>query len=76
MTRSEGVVLTLTARGEAGQPARLSQSVKIPAPAGEYLVNVALMTHVENNSVLGRVKNSVYSQGKLHRTEIGCQMTA
>ena len=39
-------------------------------------MDICLMSDIEYDMVLGRIENSVYSNGKLGNTEIGCEMAS
>ena len=67
MSGDEGVVFALSGLGEAGEAAELPQGVKQRLPAGEGLVDVALVPHVEH---------PVDGHRQLHRSQVGGQMAA
>ena len=76
MSGDEGVVFALSGLGEAGEAAELPQGVKQRLPAGEGLVDVALVAHVEHQTVLRRVEHPVDGYRQLHHAQIGRQMPA
>ena len=74
MRRAEGVVFALGALGEARQAAALTQRTDAIAPPGQDLVRVALVAHVPDQAVFGRVEDVVDRHGQLDHTEAGAQM--
>jgi len=76
VARTIGVVLALSAEHEAVEPARLANGVESVEAAGKDFVDIRLMTDIENETVSGRVKNSVKSESKLDDTQIGAQVAA
>ena len=56
---SERIVFALGAEHEAIQPARLANCLKAIQPAGEYLVDICLVTYVEEKLVLGSIEDRV-----------------
>ena len=76
MSGDEGVVFALPGLGEAGEAAELPQGVKQSLPAGEGLVDVALVPHVEHQPVLRCVEDPVDGHRQLHRSQVGGQMAA
>jgi hypothetical protein len=74
--RSEGVVLALGAQHEAVEAARLADGLHAVQAAGEHLVDVGLMAHVEEQLVFRGVEDGVKGQGKLDDPEVRAQMTA
>ena len=52
------------------------ESVKQRLPAGEGLVDVALVPHVEHQPVLRCVEDPVDGHRQLHRSQVGGQMAA
>ena len=76
MSGDEGVVFALSGLGEAGEAAELPQGVKQRLPAGEGLVDVGLMPHVEHKAVMGGVKDPVDRHRQLHNAQIGGKVSA
>ena len=72
----EGIVGAFPRLGEAGEAAQLAQGAKQLPPPGEGLVDVALVAHVEHQTVLRRVEYPVDGYRQLHHAQIGCQMPA
>ena len=70
MSCTEGVVLALTAVGEARKSAGRSEPVKAIASSRDKLMNVSLMSDVKYYVILGRVKNSVKCHAELYHAEI------
>ena len=76
MSGDEGVMLALPWLGKAGEPAELPQSGKQLPPSGKGLVDVALVAHVEHQTVLRRVEHPVDGHRQLDRAEVRGQMPA
>ena len=76
MSRHKGVVLTLIGLWKPGKPLKLPQGAEQLLPPRQRLVDVALVSHIEHQPVLGGIKNAVDSHRKLHRTQIGRKMPA
>ena len=74
MARHKGVVDALLRLGEARQPPQLPQGAEQLPPAGEGLVDVALVPHVEHQSVTPRIVNPVEGHGQLDGSQIRGQM--
>ena len=70
----EGVVDALPRLGEAGDPAELPQGGHLLPAAGEDLVDVALVAHVEHQPVRPGVEHPVNGHRQLHRAQIGGQV--
>ena len=66
MAGDEGVVFALLRLGEAGQAAHLPQGGHPIRPAGQYFMAVALVPHVEDQAVFGRVVHPVDGHGQLY----------
>ena len=64
------------AEEKAVQPLVLPHGVNAIETAGKHLVNVALVTDVEDEPVVRRVENAMKRDGQLDHTEIGSEMTA
>ena len=47
----------------------------IPAP-GEQLVGIALMAHVEDQLIPGKIKGTMQGDGQFHHAQVGGQMAA
>ena len=73
---SVAIVLALGAEHEAIEAAGLADGFKTIAAAGEDLVDVGLMAHVEEDLVVGRVEDRMQGQSELHYAEIGAEMAA
>ena len=61
MSRHKGVVLTLIGLGKPGKPPELPQGAEQLLPPRQRLVDVALVSHIEHQSVRGGIKNAVDS---------------
>jgi hypothetical protein len=76
MTCHKSIGLTLTGLGEAGHTAELSQLIKFCLPAGEHLMDIGLVTHIEDQSVLVGIINRFQGNRKLHHAQIGGKVAA
>ena len=72
----EGIMGTLPRLGEAGEAVQLAQGAKQLPPPGEGLVDIALVSHVEHQTILRRVEYPVDGHRQLHHAQIGRQMPA
>ena len=70
----KGVVDALPGLGEAGEAPELPQGGKQLLPAGQGLVDVALMAHIEHQPVRGGVEHPVDGHRQLHHAQIGGQV--
>ena len=69
--RAEAVILALRAFGEAGYPAPLTQCLHPLVAPRQHLVDVALVSDIENEVVARAVEHPVHRHGQLHHAEIG-----
>src|SRR6187401_25973 len=76
MPRAVAIMFAFGAEEKAIQTLVLPHRVNAIETAGKHLVNVPLVTDVEDESVLGRVENAMKRNGQLDHTEIGSEMTA
>ena len=76
VTRAVAIMLAFGAEEKAVQPLVLPHGVNAIEPAGKHLVDVALVTDVEDELVLRRVENAMERDGQLDHAEIGSEMTA
>ena len=76
MPRAKAIVFALRSLCESADTARKAQGVHFVKSACEHLVNVALMSNVENDMVVRRVENSVYRHSQLNHAKIGSKMTS
>ena len=76
VTRAVAIVLAFGAEEKAVQPLVLPHGVNAIEPAGEHLVDVALVTDVEDELVLRRVENAMKRDGQLDHAEIRAEMAA
>ena len=72
----KGIVDALIGLGKAAEAAKLPQCGKQFPPSGQRLVDVALVAHVEQKPVTGRVKHPVNSHRQLHHAQVGGQVPA
>ena len=70
------VVFALGTLEEPRQPALLTQRVEPASAPGEHLVRVALVPHVPDQLVLGRVEHEVQRNGQLDDTQAGPDVPA
>ena len=68
------VVRGLRARRVARQAALPAQCVEIAGPAGEDLVDVALVPGVEDDRIIRGVEDPVDGEGELHHAEVRAEM--
>jgi len=68
-------MFTFSAEEKAVQSLVLAHGVNAIESAGKHLVNVALVTDVEDEPVVRRVENAMKRNGQLDHTEIGSEMT-
>jgi hypothetical protein len=76
VTGAEAVVLALGAQHEAVESAGLADGCHAVQPPGENLVDVGLVTDVENEFVFGGVEDGVQGQGELDDAEVGAEVPA
>ena len=76
VARDKSVVLALVGLREAGEPTVLAQRVKALPTPGDDLVRVALVPHVEDQTILRRVVHAVQRDRQLNGAEIGGQVPA
>ena len=76
MGRREEVVFALPPPGEPVEPFVLAQCVDAVPPAGDELMGVNLVPHVEEDAVSRGVKHVMKSESELDRAEVCAQMTS
>ena len=76
VARAVAIVLAFGAEEEAVQALVLAHRVNALAPAGEHLVDVALVADVEDELVLRRVENAMQRDGQLDHAEVRPEMAA
>ena len=76
MPCSVAIVFAFRAQHESVEPARLANRLKPVKPPGEDLVNIGLVADVEQQLVLGRIKNRVQRQREFHHAEVGAKVSA
>ena len=69
------IVLALGAQHKAVQPARLANGIQAVQPPGEYLVDVRLVTDIEEQLVFRGIEDRVQSQRQFHHSQVRAQMT-
>ncbi len=74
MAGHEGVVAALLRLWETGQASQLPEGTEQLPPSGKELVDVALVSHIEHQTVPGRVVDPVEGYRQLHGSQIGRQM--
>ena len=75
VTSAEAVVLTFASEHEAVQPAGLPDGVKPIPPAGEELVDVGLVTDIENEVIRGGVEHPVQGDRQLHHAQVRAEVS-
>ena len=76
MRRTERIVFTLGALGEARQATPLAQRMDPVSPARQNLVRITLMTYVPDQNVPRRVEDIVDRRRQLHHTQTRAKVTA
>src|SRR6266700_573584 len=76
MSCAKWVVFALSALGESGQPAALTQGANAIAPARENFVGVALVADIPNDFVGGCVEHVMQRYGQLDYAQPGTKMAA
>ena len=76
MTGHEGIGIAFTGLGEAGDAAELPQTAKIRLASGQQLMDIRLMTHVENQTVGYGIVYGFDGHRQLHGTQVGGQVAA
>jgi hypothetical protein len=76
VTGAKMVVRGFVAPEELPDAALLADAVETRASAGEHLVRVALMTHVEDEAIDGRLEDGVDCRDQLHGAEARGEMAA
>ena len=76
MARTVTVMFALRAQHEAIQAARGADGREALAASGEQLVYVSLVAHVEQEVIVGRVKNIVHGDGQLDNAQVGTKVPA
>ena len=71
---NEGVVFTLVGVRETGQAVELAELCKALAAAGQQLVRITLVAHIEHDLVLRGRKDAVQRYRQLHSPQVGGQM--
>ena len=76
VARHKGVAHALGGLGEACKASELTQGVELPGAAGEDLMHIALVAHVEENTIHRRVIDPVQRHSQFHGPQIGGQVPA
>src|SRR3984957_9127124 len=74
MGSAEGVVFALSAFGEAGEPAALTQGADAIAAAGQDLVRIGLVADVPHQPIVRCVKYVVERHRELDHAQTGAKM--
>lgn len=74
VARLHPVVLALGTRRIPRQPALLTQGCEVLAASGQHLVDVGLVTGVEDDRIVRRVEYPVQRQGEFHHSQVRPQM--
>ena len=72
MSRTKAIVGALTAAGKATDAPRLAKTVQVTL--GKHFINIALMPHVKDQVVAGKIKIAHESHRQLDYPQIGGQM--
>ena len=76
MSRDECVVDALRRLGKTGQTAKGTQGLHGLPAAGQHLMDVALVSHIEQDAVPAGVKDPVDGHCDLHCTQVGAQVSS
>ena len=76
MSGHEGIGIALMGLGKAGDPLKHTKPLKSRLAAGQQLMDISLMTHIEHQTVLSGIKNGFNGDGKLHHAQIGGEVAA
>ncbi len=76
VARAEMIVRAFAAHQESAQPVGLPDRVQPVPPAGQHLVDVALVRHVQDQAVLGAVEDLVEGQSRFDDAEVRAEMAA
>ncbi len=76
MSGAERIIFAFRTLGETGKPAALTQGADAVAPAGQNLVRIALVAHVEHQPVIRRVEHIVDRRRQLDNAKARPQMPA
>ena len=74
MRRAERIIFAFRALGEAGQATAFAQRADTVAPPGEDLMRIALVAHIPDQLVVGRVEHVVDRDRELDHTKSRAQM--
>src|SRR5580698_3607438 len=76
MARAVAIVLAFGPKHEAGESVGLADGVEAVAAPGQKLVDIGLMTDVEDKVVGRRVENGVERYGQFHHAQVRAKMAA
>ena len=76
VSRIVTVVFALFAFWKARNAALFPQSGKSVHATAQKLIGITLMSHIENNFILGKIEYVKQRDGRFHRTEIRRKMSA
>ena len=74
MTGNKSIMLTFVGVRETGNAIQLPQLGKALAAAGQQLVRIALVAHIEHDLVLRGRKDAVQRYRQLYSPQVGGQM--
>jgi len=75
MTGNKGIGRTLRRLGETGHSAELPKMRKIRPAAGQQLMDIRLVTHIENQAVNIRIKHGLNGNSELYRAQVSREMS-
>ena len=76
MARAEMIVLGLAPAKEFRHPSDLADAVEVQPPPCQHLVRIALVAHIENQSILGRIEDVVDGGDEFDGAETRSQVPA
>jgi hypothetical protein len=76
VTCHEGVGDALTGLGETGHTAELTQTIELRLTTGQDLMDIGLMSYIEDQTVRSGIIYRFQCHGKLHGAKIGGKMTS
>ena len=76
MSHTKGIIIRLKTVRKARNAAHLPQRMKSFPASGENLVAVCLMSHIPNQLIFGKVKDTVQRKSQFHCSQTRRQMPA
>ena len=76
MSRAVTIMRALAAQHEAVQATCRPDALKLLPPAGEQLMHIRLVAHVEQEVVFRSVEHVVHGDGQFHHAKVGPEMPA